>query len=499
MLTRCRELLQKFLWPFSPFHWPTFQKDLANGTVAESLHYAMIASTVRASRKLTAQFGSPVTASDFFACKSRQCILDNLDHPSLEDVQALLLITLLDWGSSRGTRAFMYLGLAARMALTFLPEGDHRLGKDFLAAETARRTIWMVFMVEQFLSSGNGRIPSMRAKELPISLPCSEMNYLFGIRSVVPMFDGGMPPRHSTQDDMGTVGEFGSMIQISSIWNLVATSKFKCRPDEPFGPRLNQLEDMLSNWKASLPTQYQDMPGHLDLHVSLGTGFAFGFSHSVYHCALIFLHRERLYACDREVDRSLSDRNIRDKSIDTILFSAERIIEIIKALEATNTDGDTVVIFPIFMLYACFTASAATAYISIKKLASSREVSFKIVRESLRILASMKRTWPLVEGWHMQLSSMVKVLQDRAMGIDSAASQVQLFETLQYGHVNAPTSIPSVEAQSSATEFTTLDGDVTGVCASSGLAEYIDELSPSFPSELYEFLATQDDLSIFLG
>ncbi|KAH8883385.1 hypothetical protein GQ53DRAFT_883062 [Thozetella sp. PMI_491] len=499
LLNQCQDLLRKFLWPFSPFHWPTFQKKLADRTVEPSLYYAVIASAIRGSRKLTTRFSSPTAASDFFARKSRQRILENLDHPSLADVQALLLTVLIDWGSSRGTRAFMYLGMAARMALTFLPEADHRVAKDFLAAETARRTIWMVFMVEQFLSSGNGRIPAIRARELPISLPCSEMDYLFGTPSVAPMFDGGAPPRRSAQDPVGPVGEFGSMIQISSIWNLVATWRFKCSPEDPVEPQLRQLEGALSEWTASLTAQYQDKPGHLDLHVSLGTGFAFGFAHSVYHCALVFLHRERLYAYSQGGDSPASGNKIRDKAIETIFSSAERIIEIINTLEAMGTE-DTVVIFPIFMLYACFTASSAIAYISIRQWTNARQSSFKIVRESLRILRTMKSTWPLVGEWHAQLSSMVKVLQDRAMGIGNTALQDLSFERLPYGHVRAQTPTTPIETPSNSMASTAVDGGVSDdIRDGSGPPNYFAELSPGFRGDLDRFLDTQDDLSIFLG
>ena len=515
----------------------------------KSLYYAMLASAIRTSRKLTATFGSPTAASDFFADKSRKYVLDSLDNPSLADVQALLLLVLLDWGSSRGTRAFMYLGMAARMALTHLPATEHRSDgyggvstPDFLVAETARRTIWMAFMSEQFLCSGSGRFPVLRVDDLRISLPSTEIDYLFGIPGIAPLYDGSIPyvaptsavaeapqgtyetritqlsspaaaaaaastlsnlsnispmpeiahadaPRPRPPSNIsslpmntpqGTTSEFGAMVKISNIWHKVATWRFRQPPNADHDTRqieqqLMELENKLYEWKAALPSTYQDRPEHLMLHMSLGTGFAFGFIHCVYHCARILLHRERLYYAYSQTESPFSSHanntqgNLSSQShshvhaegaasapIEAIFSSAERIIEIITTLETVSEqDDDTLAVFPIFMLYACFTASAAVAYLSIKQWTRSRQASFRIVRDGLRILRSMKSIWPLLEEWHTKLSAMVKVLQDRVMGREdtiataTVASDVPSLETLQYGHVGGARRMrhtPSVQS-----------------------------------------------------
>ena len=415
----------------------------------------MLASAARASPSLIARFGSPNAASEYFANKVRKQVQDNLDNPSLADAHALLLIVLIDWGSSHATRAFMYLGLAARIALTFLHEADHRLNRDFLSAETARRTIWMTFMVEQFLCSGNGRIPAIRAQELQISLPCPEMDYTFAIPSVIPMFDGGVPPCHPLEHSrIGNVGELGFLVQISRIWNLVATCTFKC--SEGMALQLAQLENSLAEWKKALPARYQDEGNHLELHVGMGTGLSFAFPHCVYHCAMVFVQREKLqdhrlqgYRLDIDglpaFPEGANDLMIRDEAIETIFCSANRIIEILNAIELSVADGDLLVC-PLFMLYACFTASSAIAFISIKRWTNLRPASLHIVRESLRILRNMRASWALVAEWHERLSTLVKVLQDRALGIEDATASERPLERLPYGHLRAQTPVTPIGA-----------------------------------------------------
>ncbi|KAI1365588.1 hypothetical protein F5Y08DRAFT_172073 [Xylaria arbuscula] len=503
LLEECQELLetQTFLGPFSPFHWPTFRRKLIGRDVEESLLYAFLATTSRASQRLTARFGSPVAVSDFFSSKSRRCILNHMDNPSIGDVQALLAIILLDWGASRGTQAYMYLGLASRMALRFLPAADHRLATDFLASEETRRTIWLVFMMEQFLCTGYGRIPAMRARDMQISLPCSEMDYLFATQTIVPMLDGGRPPLRLPDDTVGSMSEFGSILQICSIWHLVVTWRSRRRPDEPADPQLDQFEATLLEWQASLPSQYRDKQGRLDLHISLGTGLLFGFIHCVYHCTLVVFHRQRLYTHRQEGSALSDDNGIRDVAIETIFSSAERILELTSSLEAA-TAGNIAVLVPKFMLFACFIASSAIADISIRQWTNARQASFKIVRESLRILRDMRHDWPLIEEWHVQLTSMVKVLQDRALGIDSKSPQELLLETLLQGPLGTETTtlIPTRGEQTPTVNSTMIGTNpAEKVGSSQGSLFYSLELVPDFSLNSDQSHDTPNGLSVFLG
>ncbi|KAJ5101593.1 hypothetical protein NUU61_003815 [Penicillium alfredii] len=161
---------------------------------------------------------NPLAASEYYAMalRSRLAGLDgaSLAVPDLARVQALLMLALHEWGMCRGKSAWVYVGMAIRLAqamgLPFeleneLPprdpsrsspalkaEADHfglprraeskeQTSDDIIAQETKRRTFWACFLLDRCLSSGKYRPRMIRVKELGIQLP-SDNAFAFGER-----------------------------------------------------------------------------------------------------------------------------------------------------------------------------------------------------------------------------------------------------------------------------------------------------------------------------
>lgn len=161
---------------------------------------------------------NPLAASEFYATalRSRLAGLDgaSLAVPDLARVQALLMLALHEWGMCRGKSAWVYVGMAIRLAQAMgLPfelenefpprdpfraspglkaEADHfglprraepkeLTSDDIIAQETKRRTFWACFILDRCLSSGKYRPRMIRVKELGIQLP-SDNAFAFGER-----------------------------------------------------------------------------------------------------------------------------------------------------------------------------------------------------------------------------------------------------------------------------------------------------------------------------
>ncbi|KAJ5102702.1 hypothetical protein N7532_003231 [Penicillium argentinense] len=161
---------------------------------------------------------NPLTASEYYATalRSRLAGLDgvSLAMPDLARVQALLMLALHEWGICRGKSAWVYVGMAIRLAQAMgLPfelenefpprdlsrsspglkaEADHfgirrrsepkeQTSDDIIAQETKRRTFWACFILDRCLSSGKYRPRMIRIKELGIQLP-SDNAFAFGER-----------------------------------------------------------------------------------------------------------------------------------------------------------------------------------------------------------------------------------------------------------------------------------------------------------------------------
>ena len=136
----------------------------------------------------------------------------SLGRPDLPRIQALLMLSLHEWGGGNGDDAYAYVGLAIRGAhLLGLHEEDKEPGRwdemdlawrsttplqeterglhdpdsaeAFIDEETRRRTWWSCYLLDQCLSSGSRRPPMIREDDIGVQLPCGERAWIFGIRS----------------------------------------------------------------------------------------------------------------------------------------------------------------------------------------------------------------------------------------------------------------------------------------------------------------------------
>ncbi|PGG95718.1 hypothetical protein AJ79_09909 [Helicocarpus griseus UAMH5409] len=195
---------------------------------------------------------NPLVASDFYAnaLRSRLSGSDGVDLASadISRVQALLMLSLHDWGMCRGKNAWVYLGMAIRLAqvmgLSFEPESDqssHRPpspgmfnaeaeqrhkgqnSDDVIEQETKRRTFWSCFMLDRYLSSGKYRPRTIKVRDLEIQLP-SDNAFAFGERVKTSRLHDGAKRRSRNYDPRD--------IQIPSLRHSVAYGEdTKLRPN----------------------------------------------------------------------------------------------------------------------------------------------------------------------------------------------------------------------------------------------------------------------------
>ena len=162
----------------------------------------------------------PLAASEYYAAALRMIMAgesgEHFAQPSMERIQALLMLGLHEWGMCRGVRAWIYVGLAVRMAQAYGLEFENDLddepsalssalsseashmgidpyrrgswtvkplsGDSFVDQEMKRRTFWSCFILDRYLSSGKYRPQMVNVRDLRIQLPSSERAFLFGER-----------------------------------------------------------------------------------------------------------------------------------------------------------------------------------------------------------------------------------------------------------------------------------------------------------------------------
>lgn len=148
---------------------------LRDGQLPRSLIYAVYAVSVRYASRTCGGLGMAVRYSQEYAMQSRAEI--DVDEPSIEHLQALLLLTMAAFQSGRGKKSYMLLSHAISMAfaLSLHRELPAQLRIAPSEREGRRKLFWTCYLMDRFAVSGSKR-PSLISDEavclrLPAWLP----------------------------------------------------------------------------------------------------------------------------------------------------------------------------------------------------------------------------------------------------------------------------------------------------------------------------------------
>ncbi|KAM3472148.1 hypothetical protein MY5147_005441 [Beauveria neobassiana] len=425
LVAECERVVSKTFPACVAFHKPTFLQQLKNASLESTLVYGLLACASRSSPSLIRRHGTSTQAAEMYAAKAMTLINGNLDHPNMADIQALCLLIIHEWGSRNAVRAYIYLGQAARMLQMYRVLNSHHAGgsaDQWLRDESCRRTLWLIYILDCLLTSTPGRFPALTAQDTAtVSLPCSDINFAFGntvyIKSLVQYLNPGTlsPPSYGNTAE---IGEYGYIVIAATLWRdvvgMLTTSPLHSYDEEDCARLIGKIEDL----RTTLPMQYVDKPGQINLHMTMGSGYTFAMLHCLLHCATIFVHRRRLlqdvFAHNFNVDTyRASSRG--HEIIDRVFSSCHATLSLLLAVEL-GTEKEQPPCFPIFMLFSAFTASATVAYLSLKGLTPNNavETAAHIVTDGLRFMADGTDNWPLMGSWLRHLTVMQRVLNNDA-------------------------------------------------------------------------------------
>jgi hypothetical protein len=146
----------------SIFHEATFMRQLRQNKVSAFLVFAMCAVSSRYATHPSVVRKPPYMAGEQFAAMAFKMILSSFDFPSVEYVQAFVLLSLHMFGTCKGPRAWMIIGMAVRMAQEIglhktdevapgasAPSAKVKSEAVFIQKETRRRTFWACFLLDR--------------------------------------------------------------------------------------------------------------------------------------------------------------------------------------------------------------------------------------------------------------------------------------------------------------------------------------------------------------
>ncbi|RDW92388.1 hypothetical protein BP5796_01782 [Coleophoma crateriformis] len=116
-------------------------------------------------------YHAAVRMSEDYAARARTEV--DLDDPSIEALQALLLLSVSFTASGKGKKAYMTLanGIAMAIALEFHREIDPKARITPVEREMRRRLFWTCYLMDRFIACGSKRPSQIADKSIVLRLP----------------------------------------------------------------------------------------------------------------------------------------------------------------------------------------------------------------------------------------------------------------------------------------------------------------------------------------
>ncbi|KAL3444276.1 fungal-specific transcription factor domain-containing protein [Aspergillus insuetus] len=268
-----------------------------------------------------------------------------MKQPSVENLQALVIIASSDIGNGQASQAWPLVGSLSRMIeyLQLTVEHDepvHHLfsqpykllppPKDWTEAEERRRIFWSIFALDRFCSVSMGWNTSLTADDVRRRLPCDGITWRKENPVITPYFgiwdksagrignpiaflpthpvtvrptqdegetpsDAGTSPGGVATVDMSTVGAYAYCLEATESLSRVTTyflqQKVNLNDQKEFGAwltRFKELDLRLVHWKMLLPQKWtvnvtQQSLSRMDPNLTL--------AHVTHNASMILLHQ----------------------------------------------------------------------------------------------------------------------------------------------------------------------------------------------------------------
>ncbi|GJJ69666.1 hypothetical protein EMPS_02014 [Entomortierella parvispora] len=436
-------------------HPGTFMKQYKEGKVSPNLLNAMCAAVARFSNHPDVMTTPAFMAGEPFATNVRASLVDSIDIPTVSNVQALVYLSMYEYGAARGPRAWMFGGMALRLAQELgLNREDSSpvfyLKGDWVMRETRRRTFWACFMLDVLASSSSGRPRMMDERDCEVLLP-SEDNDWYDERPVVTeMLDDDQSSTDGTDNERGesnpvaateqkpggnkdvpmeqeggkteagsgtqasegpkstpspkskkqgghVLSSFAYLIRIVAVLGKVSQyvnrprSKKALPPNEP-GSEFSIIDNALTAWHNSIPEHLAYSLENGKMVKDKGEGCLIVFMHVIYHTSVVLLHRPIL-AADRATFPI--DSAFVENSAARCADAASKVSDVLEFVQAYNCPPR--IFISAFFAYPVFTTATihiTNAFASDPTVASRARRSLSI---HVKILQTMKSYWSMAD------------------------------------------------------------------------------------------------------
>jgi hypothetical protein len=314
----------------------------------------------------------PLDASEYYATALKAS--SNFTSPSLDGIQALLMLGLYEWGQTRGLSAWVHVGIAIRLAqsmgLAYEDDVDTRVLKpvsrrigpplpdreEAIEKEVRRRTLWSCFIMDRMLSAGRYRPTMIATEKLRVQLPCTDDQFLF-VHDVRTSFltSDWMEVDNAAQSvsDDGVLSRYIRLVEIFgrfSEWCYAGGRRTEKLPPWDSSTEFFKLRQELKDFRDALPSNLTFTEANLSAHIEKRNATTYASLHTLYLLCEIMLHREYIpfiaLRCERPQgpldeptfpkDKFPAPEGFWDESVETMFKAARDIVELVRTCHDNN-------------------------------------------------------------------------------------------------------------------------------------------------------------------
>ncbi|KAI8097934.1 fungal-specific transcription factor domain-containing protein [Gilbertella persicaria] len=283
----------KHFYPFLPLFYKRQLYSTVDSPITESVTplllnaiYA-IASRISPDARVRSDPKASDTAGNIFFERAEKLLDESYDTPSISTVQALLLLASHQHGIMKSARAWLYSGMAFRMAQDL---GLHRNCDHWNIppeeCERRKRVFWCCYIVDRLSSAMYGRASTFEERDCDVPFPSVDDDALIE--------DDGEPDESKRPSaSVRLLESFTNLIKICDILGHVLKNIYYVRSLQYAGIR--QVDNVLTTWNKKLRQWYDQLPDSLQIkkennHQAMPSTTVCQL-HMIYHTTMILLHR----------------------------------------------------------------------------------------------------------------------------------------------------------------------------------------------------------------
>ncbi|KAI0514460.1 hypothetical protein F5B22DRAFT_244705 [Xylaria bambusicola] len=362
--------------------------------------------------------------------------------PSLSLIQCFLIMAVYEWGEGIGYSAWMYAGIAARMAQVYratkTSERDSRPTANSngpVLSEVEIRTMWTYFAIDKLLSCGKQRPAMMKPEDIEVRMPQSEENFVFGIEPEESLSYEDLMRDSSLRKRTSSAGyHFCILVRGLDIWHKIHSwivdggrkQPRMTQPENcPWNPtsRWAKIRKQLLAWREDQDPRLMYPQTKVAIHVHFRQGEVFAYINLLYYLCVIFMRREYIGLLpigQREPKGPIDPPFYSEEAppgwwrenTDELFGAAAQISYIMRDLNSLDIQLHTP-----FTGLCVFTAALMNRYVVTfphMHYPEERELRGQLAEENLADLEKIAKLWKLGEEW-VQVIGAAQNLYDRLM------------------------------------------------------------------------------------